>query len=66
MDISSIAGRMSGDMLNNSIQISLMKKSMELQETMTNQLLEGFSQVSAKSMELSVNPGLGANFDMRI
>ena len=63
MDIASIAMNMSAIETSNRVGTAVLSKAMDTNEALGAGLVE---MIDAAAMELSVNPNVGANFDMRI
>ena len=63
MDIASIAMNMSALETSNRVGTAVLSKAMDTNEALGAGLVE---MIDAAAMELSVNPNVGANFDMRI
>lgn len=64
MDIAGLSMNLSMMKAANSVQVSLLKKTMDTAEENAGQMIR-LMQENARAMELSVNPGVGANIDLR-
>lgn len=63
MDIAGLSMSLSSNKVMSQVSTAVLSKAMDTSEA----LGEGLVQImDAAAMELSVNPGVGANFDMRI
>lgn len=63
MDIAGLSTALSTMELNNQVSMKVLDKSMEQNEDMGKALVQ---MIDASAMERSVNPSVGANFDMRV
>lgn len=55
-----------GGVLDVAVQTSVLKKQLDVEVAMSQQMMQSLLQANAKTMELSVNPNVGANFDKLI
>lgn len=62
MDIPALSMAMAQNNLMNSVGIAMLDKSLELNQDVGEQLTDAIDH----SMELSVNPYVGANFDVSV
>lgn len=63
MDIARLSMGLSASKIQNQVQIAVLSNALDMNEV----LGQGMAQMmDAAAMELSVNPNIGANFDMRI
>lgn len=62
MDIAALSMSMAQTELMNSVGIAMLDKSLE----MSNEMADTFTAALDHSMELSVNPHIGANIDISI
>lgn len=63
MDIAGLSMGLSASKIQNQVQIAVLSNALDMNEV----LGKGMAQMmDAAAMELSVNPNIGANFDMRI
>lgn len=63
MDIAGISVAMSNASILSQVGTAVLGKALEADEELGAQMVE---MMEAAAMELSVNPNVGANFDMRI
>lgn len=63
MDIAGLSMAMSTNQVQSQVSTAVLSKSMDTIETLGQGLVQ---MIDAAAMEQSVNPNLGANFDMRI
>ena len=63
MDIAGLSTALSNVSLQSQVSIAVLGKAMDTSEVLGTEMVE---MIDAAAMELSVNPGVGANFDMRI
>ena len=61
MDIAAMSMNLSSMKTMTNINVSLLKKTMDVTKENADLIIENIKQ-----MELSVNPNLGSNFDMKI
>lgn len=61
MDITAMSMNLSSMKTMTNINVSLLKKTMDVTKENADLMIENIKQ-----MELSVNPNLGSNFDMKI
>ncbi|EHL16209.1 hypothetical protein HMPREF9630_01927 [Peptoanaerobacter stomatis] len=61
MDIAAMSMNLSSMKTMTNINVSLLKKTMDVTKENADLMIENIKQ-----MELSVNPNLGSNFDMKI
>lgn len=64
MDIAGLSMNLSMMKAANSVQVSLLKKTMDTAEENAGQMIRLMHE-NARAMELSVNPEVGANIDLR-
>lgn len=64
MDVAALSMNLGTMKAANAVQISLLKKAMDISEESSDQMIRMMQQ-NARSMELSVNPSLGGNIDIR-
>ena len=62
MDIPAVSMALSQTQLMNDFGVAMLSKSLDNLQDMGDKMVETLDA----SMELSVNPGVGANFDLRI
>lgn len=62
MDIPALSMAMSQSNIMNSVGIAMLDKSLELNQNIGDQLISAINS----SMELSVNPHIGSNFDVSV
>lgn len=63
MDIAGLSTALANVSLQSQVGIAVLGKAMDTGEALGAEMVE---MIDAAAMELSVNPGVGANFDMRI
>lgn len=63
MDIAGVSMALSQAELANSVGVAMLSKSLDLNSTLGQGLVE---IMDSAAMELSVNPAIGANIDIRI
>lgn len=63
MDIAGISMSMSAAQVNSAFGVAMLSKSLDAASTAGDQIT---SMIDAAAMERSVNPAVGANFDMYI
>lgn len=63
MDIAGLSMAMSASQVNSAFGVAMLSKSLDVAETTGTQIT---NMIDAAAMERSVNPGVGANFDMYI
>lgn len=63
MDIAGLSTALSNISLQSRVSIAVLDRAMEAEEALGSGIVE---MMDAAAMELSVNPGVGANFDIRI
>ena len=63
MDIAGLSTALSNVSLQSRVSIAVLGKAMDTSEALGAEMVE---MIDAAAMELSVNPDVGANFDMRI
>lgn len=63
MDIAGLSMHMSANSLQTRVSTAVLDKALDMNEVLGQELVE---MIDAAGMELSVNPGVGANFDVRI
>lgn len=63
MDIAEVSMALSNVSLLSRVETAVLDKAMETSEALGAGLVQ---MMDAAAMELSVNPGIGANFDMRV
>lgn len=63
MDIARLSMNMSSNRLQEQVSIAVLSKALDMNEVMGQGLVQ---IMDAAGMELSVNPNVGANFDVRI
>lgn len=63
MDIAGVSMAMSAGKVQSQVSIAVLDKAMDTNEALGQGLVE---MIDAAAMERSVNPAVGANFDMRV
>lgn len=63
MDIAGLSTALSTISLQSQVSIAVLGKAMDADRALGNEMAE---MIDAASVELSVNPGVGANLDIRI
>lgn len=63
MDIAGISMDMANVSLQSKVSTAVLDKTMDVNEALGNGLIE---MIDAAAMEQSVNPNVGANFDLRV
>lgn len=63
MDIAGLSMNMSATRLQEQVSIAVLSKALDMNEVLGQELIE---VMDAAGMELSVNPNVGANFDVHI
>ena len=63
MDIAGLSMAMSASQVNSAFGVAMLSKSLDVAETTGTQIT---NMIDAAAMERSVNPGVGANFDMYV
>ena len=63
MDIARLSTELSTNSLQTQVGVAVVDKAMDTNEVLAQGLVE---MIDAAAMELSVNPNVGANFDIRI
>lgn len=63
MDVAGLSMSMAAGKVQNQVSIAVLGKAMDTNEALGQGLVE---MIDAAAMERSVNPGVGANFDMRV
>lgn len=63
MDIAGLSMSMATNNVQSQVSTAVLSKSMDSLEQMGQGLVE---MIDAAAMERSVNPGIGANFDLRV
>lgn len=63
MDVTGLSMSMAAGKVQNQISIAVLGKAMDTNEALGQGLVE---MIDAAAMERSVNPNVGANFDMRV
>ncbi len=63
MDIAGIASSLALSKIQNDVGTAMLKKTLDTQEQVGNSVVE---MMNRSAMELSVNPNLGANIDVRL
>ena len=63
MDIARLSMGLSASKIQNQVQIAVLSKTLDMNEVLGQEMAQ---MMDAAAMELSVNPNIGANFDMRI
>lgn len=63
MDIAGLSTALSTVSLQSQVSIAVLGKAMDAEKALGNEMAE---MMDAAAMELSVNPAVGANFDIRI
>lgn len=64
MDIAGLSMNLSMMKAANAVQVSLLRKTMDTVEENAGQMIRLMHE-NTRAMELSVNPGVGANIDLR-
>ena len=62
MDIAGLSTALSNVSLQSQVSVAVLNKAMDTSEALGN----GMVEMMDAAMELSVNPSVGANFDMRV
>lgn len=63
MDVAGLSMSMAAGKVQNQVGIAMLSKAMDTNEALGQGLVE---MIDAAAMERSVNPDVGANFDMRV
>ncbi|MCM1101266.1 MAG: YjfB family protein [Clostridium sp.] len=63
MDIAGVSMALSANKVQSQVSTMVLSKAMDTNETLGEGLVQ---MIDAAAMEQSVNPGVGANFDMRV
>lgn len=63
MDMASVSMGLMGSATMSRVDVAMLSKAMDSDAAMAQGLLQ---MIDAAAMELSVNPTVGANFDMRV
>lgn len=63
MDVAGLSMSMAAGKVQNQVGIAMLSKAMDTNEALGQGLVE---MIDAAAMERSVNPSVGANFDMRV
>lgn len=63
MDIAGLSTALANVSIQSQVSIAVLDKAMDASQTLGVEMVE---MLDAAAMELSVNPGVGANFDVRI
>lgn len=63
MDVAGLSMSMAAGKVQNQVSIAVLSKAMDTNEALGQGLVE---MIDAAAMERSVNPNVGANFDMRV
>lgn len=63
MDVAGLSMSMAAGKVQNQVSIAVLSKAMDTNEALGQGLVE---MIDSAAMERSVNPGVGANFDMRV
>ncbi|MDE7252957.1 MAG: YjfB family protein [Acetatifactor sp.] len=63
MDVAGLSMSMAAGKVQNQVSIAVLSKAMDTNEALGQGLVE---MIDAAAMERSVNPSVGANFDMRV
>lgn len=63
MDIAALSMGMAQNSLQTDVSIAVLGKALDMEEALGSSMIQ---VMDAAAMERSVNPGVGANFDMRI
>ena len=63
MDIARLSTALSTNAIQTQVSVAVVDKAMDTNEVLAQGLVE---MIDAAAMELSVNPNVGANFDIRI
>lgn len=66
MDIAGLSTAMSMSKVQTDWGMKMLSKTMDAASTQGSQLAQMIASVPAAQMELSVNPGVGGQFDLRI
>lgn len=66
MDIPAISMAMANGNIMNQYSVAMLDKTLELNESNNAKLIDSMEAVNRSAMELSVNPNVGANFDMSV
>lgn len=66
MDIAGLSTAMSMSKMQTEWGMKMLDKTMDAANTQGSQLAQMIASVPAAQMELSVNPGIGSQFDFRI
>jgi len=66
MDIASLATAMALGQTQSAWGVKMLSNNLDVSEAQGSQLVNMIESVPAPQMELSVNPHIGGNFDMRI
>lgn len=63
MDIAGLSTALANISVQSQVSVAVLNKAMDTNETLGAEMV---AMMDAAAMELSVNPAVGANFDMRI
>ena len=63
MDVAKLSMGLSAGKVQNQVQIAVLSNALDMNESLGQGLVQ---MIDAAAMERSVNPDIGANFDMRI
>lgn len=63
MDIAGLSMAMSASQVNSAFGVAMLSKSLDAAASTGNQITD---MIDSAAMELSVNPNVGANFDMYV
>lgn len=63
MDIAGVSTALANVSLQSQVSVAVLDKAMDVNETLGQGMVQ---MLDAAAMELSVNPNVGANFDVRI
>lgn len=63
MDVAGLSMSMAAGKVQNQVSIAVLSKAMDTNEALGQGLVE---MIDSAAMERSVNPSVGANFDMRV
>lgn len=63
MDIAGLSTALANISIQSQVSVAVLNKAMDTNETLGAEMV---AMIDAAAMELSVNPAVGANFDMRI
>lgn len=63
MDIAGLSTALANISVQSQVSVAVLNKAMDTNETLGAEMV---AMIDAAAMELSVNPAVGANFDMRI